>query len=198
MTTALQHLSKDPILASVIARVKLAPLSKTTDVYVALLGSIISQQLSIKAAATIEKRFLALFPDEYPDPGMLLEMPEETLRSVGLSRQKALYMKNVADFALVEGLSYEMLKPMEVEDFIKYVTRIKGVGRWTAEMLLMFVLESPDVFPVDDLGIQIAIKKLYGLEQEGKALKAEMHRIGEAWRPYRTLACLYLWRWKDS
>jgi DNA-3-methyladenine glycosylase II len=168
------------------------------DVYFALLESIVSQQLSVKAADTIFRRFLLLFDNGYPDAGKLMHLDETTLRSAGLSGQKVAYLQNVARFSLESGLSYEKISALTDEELLAYLTQIKGVGKWTVEMLMMFVLQRPDVFPVDDLGIQNAMKKIYGLTGTGKELKTKMLATAEAWRPHRTLACRYLWRWKDA
>jgi DNA-3-methyladenine glycosylase II len=154
--------------------------------------------LSGKAAATIHGRFLDLFPEAYPFPEALLALDLPTLRSAGLSRQKATYIQNVAEFFQRENLIGKDLADMDDETVIRYLTQIKGVGRWTVEMLLMFTLNRPDVLPLDDLGIQQAMQLLYNFEEKGRALKKRMLELAEPWRPYRTYASLYLWRWKDS
>jgi len=166
------------------------------DIYRDLLESIMSQQLSVKAASTIFERFLALFPDRNPSPRRVLAATEEELRAAGVSRQKTGYLKNVAAFAQENDISRDALRRLDDEVIIALLTQIKGVGRWTVEMLLMFPLNRPDVFPADDLGIQIAMKRLYGLRTTGPRLRRRMTEIAEAWRPHRTLACKYLWRWR--
>lgn len=195
-----EDLKKDPKLKLLIESspevLKLEAPNK--DIYLALVRSITGQQLSTKAAATIYKRFLALFPDNIPTPSLVAKATVDTLKTAGLSKQKATYVQNVANFALDAGLDFEKLNQKTDEEIIKYLTQIKGVGRWTVEMLLMFAFQRPDVFSVDDLGIQQAIKKLYDLEEEGKELKAKMKEIAENWKPYRTIACRYLWKWKDN
>lgn len=191
------HLQQDPLLKSVIDKTTFTLGPKTNDLYLTILESIVSQQLSIKAADTIFKRFLALFEHQYPHQEQVLALDLSVLRSVGLSGQKASYLKNVARFSLDQGLSVKLIEPMTDEEIIKYLTQIKGVGKWTVEMLLMFALHRPDVLPVDDLGIQQAMIKLYRLNETGKDLKTRMVEIAEPWRPYRTLACKYLWKWKD-
>ena len=171
---------------------------KNNDVYMALLSSIVSQQLSVKAADTIFNRFLDIYTDRYPKPAQLIKTRIQRLRSAGLSQQKSQYLKNVAKFALQDdGLNYEQLKKKTDEALITHLTQIKGVGRWTVEMLLMFTLDRKDVFPVDDLGIQQSIKKLYQLEDEGKQLKQQMQIIADNWKPYRSIVCKYLWQWKS-
>jgi len=158
-----------------------------------------SQQLSTKVAAVIYKRFLHLYGNKEPTPQKILETSPETLRSIGLSNAKAAYVHNVARFALDKGMNVKLLNRMSNEELIEYFTAIKGVGKWTAEMLLMFALGREDVFAVDDLGIQNAMVGLYQLNKEDKKqLKLEMLRISQKWSPYRTFACLHLWHWKDN
>ena len=191
-------LLKDEVLANIIRDGKEIEQQPHEDIYLSLLSSIISQQLSTKVARVIKIRFLALFPENYPVPGLVLAQPDEILRGVGLSFQKLGYIRNVAAFAEAGNLQYAVISSLDDEALIKHLTQIKGVGRWTAEMILMFTLVRPDVFPVDDLGIQNAMKKHYGLLQTGKVLQAEMVKIAEAWRPYRTLASHYLWQSLDN
>ncbi|WP_299461210.1 DNA-3-methyladenine glycosylase [uncultured Microscilla sp.] len=195
-----EHLKKDPLLKKVIEQASqtLSLALPKKDIYLALVRSIVGQQLSVKAAATIYQRFRELFPDNYPTPKLVVAAELDTLKAAGLSKQKATYIKNVAAFAIEGGLDFEVLNNQTDEEIIKTLITIKGVGRWTVEMLLMFAFQRPDVFSVDDLGIQQAIKKLYQLDEEGKALKAKMKTIADAWKPYRTLACLYLWQLKDN
>jgi DNA-3-methyladenine glycosylase II len=128
----------------------------------------------------------------------LVQLSPEQLRAVGLSGQKAGYLQNVAQFALENDLETKDWSGMSEADIIAFLTQIKGVGKWTVEMLLMFSLGRTDILPVDDLGIQQGIKRLYALEETGKELKKRMIEIAEPWRPYRTYACRYLWRFKDQ
>jgi DNA-3-methyladenine glycosylase II len=193
-----QVLTQDTVMAALIQNGKEVIQQPHEDIYLTLLGSIISQQLSTKVARVIKDRFLNLFPDQYPKAELVLTQPEESLRAVGLSYQKIGYLRNVAAFAREGQLDYQVISGMPDEDLIRHLVQIKGVGRWTAEMMLMFTLVRPDVFPVDDLGIQNAMKKQYQLSQTGKSLMAEMTRIAETWRPYRTLACRYLWQSLDN
>lgn len=191
--------SKDATLASIIVA---TPTFKKTDwnrdVYLALLESIVSQQISVKAADSIFGRFRALFPDQYPHPDQLLAQTEEQLRSAGLSFQKINYLRNVAVFALEKGIEYAHLDSLTDDEIVKYLTPIKGVGRWTVEMLLMFVMDRPDVFPVDDLVIRQKMIKAYQVTETGRALYKQLHEIAELWRPHRTVACRYLWRWQPT
>jgi DNA-3-methyladenine glycosylase II len=191
-------LQKDPRLQLLFETVSLPDLADNSDLYLALLEAIVSQQLSVKAADTIFNRFMGLFPEKYPHPDTLADMNMETLRSVGLSSQKSQYVRNVALFHIEKGISPQILKPKSDIEVIEYLTQIKGVGKWTVEMLLMFHLHRPDVMPVDDLGIQQGMTKLYGLTETGKDLKKRMFEISENWKPHRSLVCRYLWRWKDT
>lgn len=195
----ISHLSQDPLLASIIPHIAFPDYgANNNDVYFGLLESIASQQLSVKAADTIFKRFLVLFPGEYPKPELLVETPQETLRGVGLSNQKAQYMRNVAAFFIEHQLFDKDWSSYSDVEVIQLLSSIKGVGKWTVEMILMFVLRRPDVFPIDDLGVRQAMIRLYKVELEGKAQYQRLTEIAEAWRPYRTYACRYLWRWKDN
>lgn len=194
----LNHLSRDPLLKSVIESTQVTFPETDGDVYARLIRAIIFQQLSGKAASTIYGRFIDLFPEAYPEPGLLLSKDLATLRSVGLSRQKSGYLHNVAEFFQQEQLMDKDWSDWEDDALLKYLTQIKGVGKWTVEMLLMFTLNRPDILPVDDLGIQQAMQLLYGFEAKGRHLKEKMEEISEPWRPYRTYASLYLWRWKES
>lgn len=171
------------------------------DVYVALLESIVSQQISTKAADAIFARLCGLFPNNYPTPAGLLALRFDDLRGVGLSGQKAKYIQSVAEFALEQSIDRAHLDAMTDEEIVQYLTPIKGVGRWTVEMLLMFVLDRPDVFPIDDLVIRQKMMRAYADRVTGligKALYKTLHEIAEPWRPYRTTACRYLWRWKPD
>ena len=188
------HLSKDKLLKTHIDRLGNVTLKKRDKVYLRLIESIVSQQLSVKAADTIFKRFLQLYGDAEPTPQQILDTTVDQLRLAGLSRPKATYIHNVAAFALAHGMDAEKLTPMTNEEVIAYLTPIKGVGRWTVEMLLMFVLGREDVFAVDDIGIQNAMAKLYGLNRKHKRFKKQILKISETWKPYRTYACIYLWR----
>lgn len=194
---AILHLEKDNLLKAVIQTTNLAPFTPSGNVYFDLLESIVSQQLSVTAANTIFKRFCALFPDNDPNPEILITMDSDLLRSSGLSSQKAAYLKNVADFTLKNNLEIYPWDNLQDTEVISLLTQIKGVGQWTAEMILMFTLNRPDVFPADDLGIQQAMARLYALTETGRELRNKMIECAEPWRPYRTIACRYLWRWKD-
>ncbi len=193
-----RHLSKDKLLKRIIESVPLKITISENNLYEDLMRSIISQQLSVKAAATIYGRFLDMFSTKSPFFDQVIAVEIGELRKAGLSMQKAGYVKNVANFALENPRKRKDWAEMSDEEIILFLTQIKGVGKWTAQMILMFNLGRPDVFPVDDLGIQQAIKGLYGLEEQGKKLKPKLFEIAENWKPYRTTACYYLWRWKDA
>jgi DNA-3-methyladenine glycosylase II len=191
------HLKSDSKLSEVLA---LAPISKPTandDIYFVLLRSIVEQQVSVKAAATIWGRFLTLFED-YPHPDLVLAFTGDELNAVGLSFQKAGYLQNIARFAKEQDLSAPYIHALSDEEVVKHVTQIKGVGKWTAEMILMFALNRPNVFPVDDLVIRNAMIKLYGITSEKRQLYQDLEAIAEAWSPYRSYACYSLWNWYDK
>jgi DNA-3-methyladenine glycosylase II len=162
-----------------------------------LLRSIVGQQLSVKAAETIFGRFMQLFPLHSPEADLLCAFPDEIFRQTGLSRQKSAYIRNAAAFFIGKPTDIESWEAQPDEAILRELTSIKGVGVWTVQMLLMFSLGRPDVFPAGDLGIQTAMSRLYGLQSNGKALHAEMVSTAETWRPYRSYACFYLWKWKD-
>lgn len=195
----IKHLSKDKKLNQAITQVGRLEISKGKNVFLSLCRSIMSQQLSTKVADIIYNRFLDLFDGKTPTPKQVVDLKPETLRAIGLSNAKVNYVQNVARFELEKGMSFKVLNKMSNEEVIEYLTEIKGVGRWTVEMLLMFTLGREDVFAVDDLGIQQAIVKLYNIKiADTKTIKKKMLKISEKWTPYRTYACMYLWRWKDD
>lgn len=198
LSDAKQHLLTQSALVPIIQAVEMPDFAPSRRVYYDLLDSIVSQQLSVKIANIIFNRFLDLFPDKYPHPEQVLALDNQRLRSVGLSNQKATYLQNVASFAQQNDLEAFDWDTFSDEEIIKFLTQIKGVGRWTTEMILMFTLCRPDVFPVDDLGIQQAMTRLFGITETGKDMKKRMIELAEDWRPYRTVASRYLWKWKDS
>ena len=193
------HLSRVRQFRQLIADHGLLDLPKRKNVFIRLCGSIMSQQLSVKVAAVIYKRFLELYEREEPTPQQVLDTPDTTLRGIGLSNAKVAYVKNVARFAIEKGMDDKVLEKMDSEAVIDYLVEIKGVGRWTVEMLLMFTLGREDLFALDDLGIQNAMIALFKLDRSNKKkFYGDMERISQDWVPYRTYACLYLWRWKDE
>ncbi len=193
------HLSKDKKLKKVIDGNEPHQLVKRKNICTYLCASIMSQQLSTKVARVIHQRFLNLFNGKEPTPQQIVDTPFEILRGIGLSNAKVSYVKNVAQFEIEKGMDHKKLHKMSNEEVIEYLTAIKGVGRWTVEMLLMFALGREDVFAIDDLGIQNAMIKLYKLDRtDKKKFKEDLLRISNKWSPYRTYACWHLWNWKDN
>jgi len=181
--SAIRYLSKDPLLSKVIDSVSHEFAKPSGTVYEGLLSSICSQQLSVKAAETIHGRFLNLFGGS-PQPQALLATPVDELRAVGLSYRKASYVHNVAQFFTEKKLQDANWDAYKDEDIIEILTEIKGVGRWTVQMILMFELGRPDVMPLDDLGIQKAMIELYELKTVKKELRHMMEQIAaETGRP---------------
>lgn len=194
-----EHLSKDKRFKKLIDEHGTLSIIKRKNICIYLCGSIMSQQLSTKVAAVIYQRFLDLYGGYEPTPQQVANTPLPTLRAIGLSNAKTQYIHNVAQFALEHGMDMKKLNKMNNEEVIEYFIAIKGVGRWTVEMLLMFALGREDVFAVDDLGIQNAMIGLYKLSREDKKqFKEDMLRISKKWSPYRTYACMHLWQWKDA
>jgi DNA-3-methyladenine glycosylase II len=161
------------------------------DAYGMLLRSVVGQQLSVKAAATIYGRVLDLFGGTTPPPKDLLEIEPEKLREAGLSGRKVEYVRDLASHVLSGQLELDRLESLSDEEVIEEITAIRGFGLWSAQMFLIFFLERPDVLPAGDLGIRNAIKSAYGLDEVPPP--AELERIAEPWRPHRTLASIYLW-----
>jgi DNA-3-methyladenine glycosylase II len=193
------HLSKDKKLKKLIEAGVPHQLKKRKNICTYLCASIMSQQLSTKVADIIYKRFIALYGGKEPTPQQILDSPFEALRGIGLSNAKVSYVKNVAQFEIDFGMDAKKLAKMTNEEVIQYLIVIKGVGRWTVEMLLMFALGREDVFAVDDLGIQNAMIALYKMDNnDKKKLKEDMLKLSAKWSPYRTYACVHLWRWKDN
>lgn len=195
----ISHLAKDKKLKKLVENGQTHKLIKRKNICTYLCASIMSQQLSTKVADVIYKRFLTLYGDKEPTAQQILDTPFEKLRAIGLSNNKVSYVKNVAQFETAFGMDAKKLAKMTNDEVIEYLIVIKGVGRWTIEMLLMFALGREDVFAVDDLGIQNAMIKLYKLDNtDKKKLKEDMLRLSKKWSPYRTYACVHLWRWKDD
>lgn len=192
------HLSKDQQLKRLIQQHGVLELKKQKNLYLYLCYSIMSQQLSTKVATVIRNRFIDLYGGE-PTPEQIAETPFERLRAIGLSNAKVNYVQNVARFEMQSGMGHQKLSRMSNEEVIEYLTQIKGVGRWTTEMLLMFALSREDVFALDDLGLQQAVIKLYDLKHRKKKIMLNrILKISEQWSPYRTYASMYLWKWKDN
>jgi DNA-3-methyladenine glycosylase II len=195
----IEHLSQDKKLKTLLDAAKPHQLRKRKNICIYLCASIMGQQLSTKVADVIYGRFIELYGGKEPTPEQIIDTPFEKLRGIGLSNAKVGYVKNVALFEKEHGMDAKKLSKMSDEEVITYLTVIKGVGRWTVEMLLMFALGREDVFAVDDLGIQQAMTNLYKLDAtDKKKLKESMLRRSKKWSPYRTYACVHLWRWKDN
>lgn len=199
LLTAANHLSaNDPNLKPVIKQFGPCTVAPHDDYYRELVDSIISQQLSIKASATIIKRFVALFDDKFPTPAQILQRDFEELRAVGMSRPKASYVLDLA-LHIEEGrLQPEKLPKLSNEEVIRELTAVKGIGEWTAHMFLIFSLGRTDVLATGDLGVRMAMKKLYGLPEAPKP--DEMRAIADKfnWHPYESIACWYLWQSLDN
>ncbi len=193
-----KHLKKDKGLAALV-KGEAYTLHKRKNTAIRLIASIVSQQLSTKVAAIIFKRFIDVYKGKEPSMQALIDTPFDILRGIGLSNSKVNYVQNVAQFFISQKITDKQLYAMEPEAVIELLTQIKGVGRWTVEMLLMFSLGHEDVFAVDDLGIQQAMIKLYKIKYTTKKeLQIKMLKRSMSWSPYRTYACLHLWDWKDS
>jgi DNA-3-methyladenine glycosylase II len=192
------HLQKDKRLATILGE-EVHQLVLHKNIPLRLISSIMSQQLSTKVAAVIFKRFLEIFNGEEPSPQQILDTPLEILRAIGLSNNKVRYIQNVAAFCIEHAITDTKLLAMSNEEIIDLLVQIKGVGQWTVEMLLMFSLGREDVFAVDDLGIQQGMQRLYSLDTTNKKLlKAQMLELSQQWKPYRSYACLHIWKWKDD
>jgi DNA-3-methyladenine glycosylase II len=186
---------RDPVLAAAIKTIGPCGLAdrQRKDHLTALVGAIIGQQLSTKAAATIFGRFVALFPESAITNAAAIDtLGDAVLRGVGLSRQKTSYLRDLCARIGDGRLQLDELDLLTDEEVIERLTRVKGFGRWTAEMFLMFRLHRPDVLPIGDLGIVNAVQRLYRLRKRPDAKR--LVKIGEAWRPYRSVACWYLWQ----
>ena len=193
------HLSKDKKLAKLIEGAKPFELKARKNVPLRLCASIMSQQLSTKVAKVLYHRFLEVYNGNEPTPQQIINTPFEQLRALGLSNAKSQYVLNVAQFAIDHKLTDGRLKKMSNQEVIELLTQIKGVGKWTVEMLLMFTLGREDVFAVDDYGIQMAMKSVYKLDDSNKkAFREKMLKLSEKWAPYRTYACMHLWQYKDN
>lgn len=185
---------RDPTLAPIVKKYRhRSPLdAPLVDPFSALVRTITSQQISTKAAATIHGRLVGLMPSGLATPEALLTLTDDQLRQAGLSRQKSAYLRDLGAKVTSGELPIHSLHELSDEEVIDAIVKVKGLGRWSAEMFLMFRLRRPDVLPVDDLGIVNAIQRLYRLRKRPKADR--IRKIAEPWRPYRTVACWYLWR----
>jgi len=200
LTAAKKHLiSADPVLAAVItASGANPPFTPHTNYYQALVGSIISQQLSVKAAFAIETRFKELFDGAFPSPEQLIKKNDEVLRSVGISRPKIRYIKDLAHHILEGTVQFETLDSLSNEAIIQELTQVKGIGEWTVHMFLMFCMGRLDVLPVGDLGIRNGIRRLYNLSEIPSPDDVTAIAIAHSWHPYESVASWYVWHSLDN
>ena len=192
-----RHLSRvDPVMKRIITQVGHCGLQKNDDTFYVLCDSIISQQLSVKASATILQRFCGLFPKNKPTPELLRVLPDDEVRAVGCSQAKVRYLKDLAEKFLDGTLQPNTFGILSDEELIETLVQVKGIGRWTAEMYLIASLNRPDVLAVDDLGLRKAMMELYKLPNLPKP--EQMHEIAEVWKPFRSVASWYLWHHHDN
>lgn len=196
---AARHLAEhDPVLAPIIKRAGPCTMRPHRNYYQELVESIISQQLSVKAAAAILKKFVALFGGTFPSPEQILSKDIETYRSVGLSRNKAMYIRDLAQHVIDGAVQFDHLDALSNDEIVAELTAVKGIGEWTAHMFMMFCMGRPDVLAHGDLGIRNGIQKLYGLKKLPDA--ATIRRIAQKnnWHPYESVACWYVWYSLDN
>ncbi|MBP9668017.1 DNA-3-methyladenine glycosylase 2 family protein [Candidatus Saccharibacteria bacterium] len=198
MNDAILHLSKDPTLFKVLARYPQPDFERHTNYYQELVESIISQQLSVKAAATIVKRFRALFAEEFPTPQQILALSIDELRAAGLSRQKASYMRDLATKILDKTIVFDALDEASNQEIIDELTKVNGIGEWTVHMFLMFCMARPDVLAYGDLGIRNGVTKLYGLKTLATTEDVKRIALENNWHPYESVACWYVWQSLDN
>jgi DNA-3-methyladenine glycosylase II len=192
------HLQKDKKIAPLLDN-STHTLEFKKNIPIRLIASIMGQQLNVKVAKIIYDRFINLYNGKDPKLTDIINTNHETLRSIGLSNAKVNYVKNVASFCLENKITDKKLLALNNAEIIDLLTQIKGVGKWTVEMLLMFSLQREDIFSVDDLGIQQAMCKLYNIDATNKKeMKANMLEIAQKYSPYSTYACLHLWAFKDN
>jgi DNA-3-methyladenine glycosylase II len=188
----------DPVLRPLIKRYGLFTPRPHTDYYRELVSSIIGQQLSVKAAASIEKRFVDHFGGNFPSPGQILATDTETLRSLGFSRAKAVYVTDLAGHVKSGELEIEKLPSLSNEENIKELTAVKGIGEWTVHMFLIFALGRLDILPVGDLGFRSAIKRQYGFEELPTPAQCAELAVKNGWHPFESVATWYLWKSLDN
>ena len=180
------------MLAEIIDAIGPCLIKERKDHFAALCGSIISQQISVAAARTVWGRFELLFVDQHPTPEEVLKLTDEQFKTAGISRQKTGYFRSLAQHFMDGSFPDKKLKSMTDEEIIAALIPVKGIGRWTVEMFLIFVLNRADVWPVDDLGLRNQIVKRFKLRKMPDAKK--LHKMAEAWKPYRSVATWYLWQ----
>lgn len=193
-----KHLSKDPVLKEIIKNHQKLSLPKSKTVFHELVKSIVYQQISIKAAETIHNRMIDYIgTDDFLPEDLLLYSVDE-LRTVGLSNQKSGYILNIANFFVENKIEEDDWEKMSDEEIVEKLIGIKGVGEWTIQMILIFQLDRLDILPVKDLAIQQTMVRLYNIKSEKSKLLKDMIKKAEPWRPYRSIASLYLWAWKRA
>jgi DNA-3-methyladenine glycosylase II len=192
ISTATAYLSSaDPVMAAAISKVGACTLTPNPDVFETLVDAIISQQISVKAADAIMARLRAATPGGLITPEALVQLEHDSLRAAGLSTPKARYVRDLTERVTSGILDLAKVEQLEDEEVINHLVAVKGIGRWTAEMILIFSLGRPDVLPVDDLGFVEGVRESYGLA--ARPTRKEMLARGDAWRPYRTFATWYMW-----
>ncbi|MDB5181904.1 MAG: DNA-3-methyladenine glycosylase [Candidatus Saccharibacteria bacterium] len=195
VTNAAKHLAKhDPVLGAVIERVGICPLRPHKNYYQELVQSIIGQQLSLKSAAAIEARFVALFSGEFPSPEAILAMDEDSLRSVGFSRAKAAYVHDLARHVKDGKILLDTFDRLSNAEVINELTAVKGIGEWTVHMFLIFCMGRMDVLPVGDLGIKNGVRELYNFETLPTAKDIAAIAQKNNWHPYESIASWYVWQ----
>lgn len=199
LTAAAHHLSKaDPVLSNVISTAPLPTFVPHTDYYKALVNSIIGQQLSVKAAATIKQRFVDLFGGSFPSPEQIIARDVEELRGVGLSRPKAGYVQDLAHHILDGSVQFGTLDQLSNDEIVTELTAVKGIGEWTVHMFLLFCMGRLDILPTGDLGIRSGIKKLYGLDELPDPETMQGIALKNNWHPYESVASWYIWHSLDN
>ncbi len=189
-----KFLRKDPLFRPLLKTEIVLP-TKSRNITMSLVWSILSQQLSIKVAKVMHQRFLNLFDGRLPQPEEILKKSQTEIKAIGISERKASYIHNVAQFIAHHKVTPSKLHKMSDEEIISFLSQIKGVGRWTVEMLLIFGLGREDVFALDDLGIQKGMIELFELQElDRKKLKSKMEELSQRWSPYRSYVCLYMWK----
>jgi len=196
MRSALKHLKKDAVLAKIITRTGPFAIEYREPGFETLVRSIVYQQLSGRVASVIFGRLHAAAGEETLSPSGIMKLRPERMRALGLSAQKTVYIRELAKHTRRGSVVFETLPDLDDDAVIEHLTRVKGIGVWTAQMFLMFALQRPDVLPTADLGIRTAMKRAWALEDLPKP--AEMERIAAPWKPWTSVACWYLWRSLDN
>lgn len=190
-SAAVAHLKHDPIMRGIIEKCEVPEWSQKTDLFHDLVDAVISQQLSGKAAATIFGRFKELFDGKFPKPLQIIKMPDEKMRGCGISYSKIKYIKGIAQAVENKELDLKKLPDLADEKVTEELIKLKGIGKWTAEMILIFSLRRPDVFSVGDLGLRNSVSRFYKVDRDDLE---KIEKISLKWSPYRSMACRYLWQ----